>query len=155
MLWSCITTSGPEFAAATLIRQRRIGEAIAQHDGSALPGGQDPLIEVLRACGEIQEHLSDRAKLLILRIEQDGPNLQPDFGPAGFLRLDHFAARAPQPVGEQPHLRAFARSVRTFERDERPGTLSHRRSAEPSSDLPRLRAWRSGCTAAAGTRDDT
>ena len=58
---------------------------------------------------------------------------------------------------QHPHLRALAAAVGPFEGDEEAaarGRLSRRHSAGPFSDPPRLRAWRSGCRAAAGRKDD-
>src|ERR1022692_2943300 len=101
-------------APAALIDQRRIGEPVRKHDLARGQGRHDPLIHVLRAAGEIQQHLRGGSQLLIGRIQQNAPDLDANARAARFGRLQHVAAARSQALGQQPHLGGLPRTVHAF-----------------------------------------
>src|SRR6185312_15685982 len=85
-----------EAAATALVNERRIGEAIAEHDPAFGERGADDFLHVLGAAGEIEQQ----------------------FGAAGLHGFDDFAAAFAQVLGQEAELRGFAAAVHTFESEE-------------------------------------
>src|SRR5580658_22738 len=85
----CLRT---EATPAALIDQRRIGEAIRKHDLTGSQRRHDPLVHVLRAAGEVQQHFGGGTQLLIGRIQQYAPDFDADARAPRFGGLQNLAA---------------------------------------------------------------
>ena len=107
-----------EVAAAALVDQRGIREAVGEHDLAAVERGGDPLIHILRARGEIEQHFGGGAEFLVGGIEQDAADLHADGRAAGLGGFEHRAAQAAQAGGQAVHLGGLAGTIHAFEGDE-------------------------------------
>jgi len=74
-----------KLAPPALIGQRGIRKSIAEHNRPVFPSRQYSLIDVLGSSGEVQEHLRHRAKVLIVGVEKNRPDLASDLGAPRFL----------------------------------------------------------------------
>src|SRR3569833_3406986 len=80
---------GIETAAAALINERGIGEAIAEDDLALGKRGADNFFHVLGAAGEIEEQFGAGVDGGVGRVEQDAADVAADFGAAGLYGFAH------------------------------------------------------------------
>ena len=107
-----------QVAAAALIDQRGIRETVGQNDFAAVQRRADPLIHVLGARGEIEQHLGGGAEFLVGGIQQDAADLHADGRAAGLGGFQHRAAQRAQTGGQAVHLRGLAGTIHALEGDE-------------------------------------
>ena len=113
-----------EAPPAALVGHRGIRETVAQHDLSTVERRQDPLVDILRARGEIQQDFGGRAEFLVGGIEQDPANLHGDGRAAGFRGLQDSAPVVAQARRQAVHLGSLAGAIHALESDE-PTALFH------------------------------
>ena len=108
-----------EPAAAALINQRRIGEAVAENDAArGSSAGRITSIHILRAAREVEQQFGARLDGGVGGIEQDAPDLLPDLRAAGLDRFNNLTAARRRRLREQPQLRGLAAAVHAFESDK-------------------------------------
>ena len=117
---SAIDRVDAQSAADALVDQGGIGEAVREHDFAAVQRGQNPLVHVLRARGEIEQDLGGRAQFLVGRIQQNPPDFLAIGGPPGSTVSSNGAAQGTQPFRQAVHLGGLAGAVHAFEGDEDP-----------------------------------
>ena len=105
-------------AAVALINARRIEEAIAKHDGTALDCRADHLLNVIGAGGCKQQRLHARTERLSGAGENDVPQSLRTGRAAGFARNQRVVAGLPQLLGEAPDLGGLTRALSALECDE-------------------------------------
>src|SRR5215472_8490327 len=106
-----------------LIDQRRVGEAVAEHDFAALQRRLNPLVHILRARREVEQDLRGRTEFLVGRVEKDAADLLRDRRPARLYGLLHRASHAAQPFGQPMHLGGLAGTVHAFKGNEEASSL--------------------------------
>jgi hypothetical protein len=109
---------GIEAASATLISQRGICEPVTQDYMSMKQSGPNYLLDILRPAAEIKQQFGASMDRRVRRIEQNPPDLPPDFGAARLDRFDYRPSGFTQFRGQQAQLRRLAAAVHTFECDE-------------------------------------
>src|ERR1700733_3583406 len=104
-----------EFASSALIRLGRIGETITQYYAAVGEGGQNNLMNMLRARSEHQRHLRQRRKARRRRMQEHFANLLARGRSAGFARHRYRDAMPALCARKLLDLRALPASVETFE----------------------------------------
>ena len=107
-----------QLAAAALIRLRRIGKTIAEHDLTLGKPRLNDLGDVLRPRREHQSQFGERCERGSFCVEQKLANLFAGRRAARFPRHHHGQALCTQDRGQLCQLSALAASVETFEGDE-------------------------------------
>jgi hypothetical protein len=110
--------TGIEAAAASLINQSGIGEAVAEDDVSLWKRWANHLLYILGATGEVKQQFGPRVEVPGVGIQENLSNLLSCFGPAGFYSLDHIAAEGSKVVGKKAKLGTFTAAIDPLERDE-------------------------------------
>ena len=128
----------PQPPPAPLICLSRIRKPIAQHDRPRRQPWRNDLRDMLRPRRKHQSHLRPRIQPSRPRVEQHLPDLFSCRSSTGLTRLDYFMPCLAQRRRELPHLRALARPIEPFKRDELPAPR-HRRN--DTSQSPRERGF--------------
>src|SRR5450432_523669 len=110
----------PQPPPAALIRLSRIRKSIAQHNTPRRQRRLNHFGNMLRPRSKHQSHLRQWRKPGRTGIEQHLPNLLPRQRPARLPRLHDLVTGRVQHRGQLPHLRALARPVEPFKRNELP-----------------------------------
>lgn len=110
---------GIEAAAAALVTERGIGEAVTEYDGAAVERGTDDLFHILGAAGEVEKELGARGDFAAGGVKKNLADEPADFGAAWFNGFDDLAAFRAERFGEEAQLSGFAAAIDSFEGDER------------------------------------
>lgn len=104
--------------AESLIRNRRVREAVADDDGARRKRRAYFLSKMLGARCCVQKQFSGGVHIGMLGIEQKSSDPVADECSSRFVRCDDFNACGSESGGEQFRLGAFAASLDAFKRDE-------------------------------------
>ena len=102
-------------AAGALVRERRVGEAVAKNRVAARQRGHDHTVEVVPPRGEDEQRLGDAIHLLV---QQQRAQLLGQRSSPGLTRADDAPSALAQPRGERLDVRRLAGAVDAFEGDE-------------------------------------
>ena len=112
---------GVEAAAAALVGEGGVGEAVAQHGVAARQRRLDDVLEVVAPRRKDQQRLAQRVHG---GMQHQFAQLFGQRRAAGFARHHHAVAALAQPIGQGFDVRALSRAVDAFESDE---TAAHGR----------------------------
>ena len=121
---------------AALIDQSRVGEPVAKNCRAGRQRGPDHLLDVLGAAAEIKEQLGAGEDGSIGGVEQNTPDLLPDFSPAGLDRFHYGLTALSECFGEDAELCGLAAAVHSFKRDEAAGCHSKIQFSQTPGRVP-------------------
>jgi hypothetical protein len=102
-------------AAGALVRERRVGEAVAQDGVAARQRRHDHAVEVVAARGEDEQRLDDAVHLLV---QQQLAQVLGERRPTRLARADDAPTACAQARGERLDVRRLAGAVDPLEGDE-------------------------------------
>src|SRR5262249_29669441 len=107
-----------EAAAVALVRDRRVGEPIADDDGPGGERGGDHLGHVLGPIGTVEEELRRRRERCGVRSEKQLADRRAGRGATRLARLDDRVSRRTEVRGERARVRRLSGAFDALERDE-------------------------------------